>query len=124
MAVAFRGYEPSRSSTVAVRALPPQLAFDAQSAGRFQREARDAASLSHPSIVGLQDVVEEHGLDCNVMEYLRAEPPGRGFCPLPVWLPSSSRLRGRSTMRTGVALSTMMMSCLQVSPSATVTGSR
>jgi len=41
--------------------------------GRLLRDAQAAASLSHPNIVGVYDVVEEGACACIVMEYVNGE---------------------------------------------------
>lgn len=56
--------------TVAIKILRPQYASDAEFVERFRREARAAASLSHPNIVSIYDVGQEDGMDYIVMEYL------------------------------------------------------
>jgi serine/threonine protein kinase len=70
MAVVYRAYQPSLNRYVAIKVLPPQLAFDRQFVERFLREARAAAGLSHPNIVVVHDVGEQDGLYYIVMEYL------------------------------------------------------
>jgi predicted Ser/Thr protein kinase len=70
MAVVYRAYQPSLNRYVALKVLPPQLAFDPQFVERFVREARAAAGLRHPNIVVVHDVGEQEGLYYIVMEYL------------------------------------------------------
>jgi serine/threonine protein kinase len=70
MAVVYRAYQPSLSRYVAIKVLPPQLAFDQEFVQRFLREARSAAGLRHPNIVVVHDVGEQGGLYYIVMEYL------------------------------------------------------
>jgi serine/threonine-protein kinase len=55
---------------VAVKVLDEQLAQDASFRARFSREARVAASLSHPNIVTVFDVGEAEGRPFIVMEYI------------------------------------------------------
>lgn len=55
---------------VAVKILRPQFASDAEFVERFRREARSAASLSHPNVVSIYDVGQDEGLDYIVMEYV------------------------------------------------------
>jgi serine/threonine protein kinase len=57
MAVVYRAYQASLNRYVALKVLPPQLAFDSQFVERFLREARAAASLNHPNIVVVHDFV-------------------------------------------------------------------
>ncbi len=55
---------------VAIKILRPQFASDAEFVERFRREARSAASLSHPNVVNIYDVGQDDGLDYIVMEYI------------------------------------------------------
>src|ERR671912_2509945 len=56
---------------VALKVLRTQYAGDSESAGRFKREARSAASLSHPNIVQVYDRGEtEDGASYIAMEYV------------------------------------------------------
>ena len=55
---------------VAVKVLDEQLAQDPSFRARFSREARVAASLSHPNIVTVFDVGEAEGRPYIVMEYI------------------------------------------------------
>ena len=70
MAVVYRAHQPSLNRDVAIKVLPPQLAFDQEFVLRFQREAQAAASLRHPNIVVIYDVGAQGGLEYIVMEYL------------------------------------------------------
>jgi Tol biopolymer transport system component/predicted Ser/Thr protein kinase len=70
MAVVYRAYQQSLNRYVAIKVLPPQLAFDQEFVERFQREARAAAGLRHPNIVVIHDVGQEEGIYYIVMEYL------------------------------------------------------
>lgn len=55
---------------VAIKILRPQYANDIEFVERFRREARSAASLSHPNVVNIYDVGQEDGMDYIVMEYI------------------------------------------------------
>jgi serine/threonine protein kinase len=59
--------------TVAVKVLPPSKAKDAQTLGRFQREARLALKLDHPNVVRTLASGEDRGLHFIVMEHLDGE---------------------------------------------------
>ena len=71
--------------TVAVKVMAEHLAHDPTFVDRFTREARAAAMLSHPNVVGVSDQGSDQGLVFLVME-LRprphaarpAAPPGAG----------------------------------------------
>jgi serine/threonine-protein kinase len=45
--------------SVAIKGIPPELARDAQARARFQREARLLASLSHPNIAVIHELIEQ-----------------------------------------------------------------
>ena len=56
--------------TVAVKLLPPELAFRSDIRSRFLREAETAAQLSHPNIVPIYSVDEMENLVFFVMAYV------------------------------------------------------
>jgi eukaryotic-like serine/threonine-protein kinase len=58
---------------VAVKLLDQRLAADASFRARFAREARAAASLSHPNVVGVFDVGEAEGRPFIVMEHVEGQ---------------------------------------------------
>jgi eukaryotic-like serine/threonine-protein kinase len=58
---------------VAVKCLSEALSDDEIFRERFTREARMAAQLSHPNIVGIFDVGEDGGVPYLVMEYVESE---------------------------------------------------
>jgi eukaryotic-like serine/threonine-protein kinase len=62
MGVVFRAYDEQLARDVAIKTLPPHLALDAQVRARFLREARTAASLSHPNIVPIYSAAERDGI--------------------------------------------------------------
>ncbi len=70
MALVYKAECSLLCRTVAIKILRPQYASDVEFVERFRREARAAASLSHPNIVGIYDVGQEDGVDYIVMEYI------------------------------------------------------
>lgn len=73
MGAVFLAEDLSLHRKVAIKVLPPQFAVQPVLRERFVREARLAASLSHPNIVHVH-AVEEHGdLLAIVMEYVDGE---------------------------------------------------
>jgi serine/threonine protein kinase len=73
MALVYKAECSLLCRTVAVKILRPQYANDAEFVERFRREARSAASLSHPNVVNIYDVGQEDGIDYIVMEYIPGE---------------------------------------------------
>jgi serine/threonine protein kinase len=56
MAIVFRARDKALDRDVAIKMLPPAMAFDAAFVERFQHEARTAAQLEHPNIVPIYRV--------------------------------------------------------------------
>src|SRR5213075_2052599 len=55
MGQVYRGRDPRLARDIAIKILPKDSTDDAQAVGRFEREARAIASLSHPNIVAVHD---------------------------------------------------------------------
>jgi serine/threonine protein kinase len=70
MGEVYEAADPRLDRTVAVKVLLPELAADRRFVGRFHREARTAARLSHPRIVAVHDVGEDDGRVFIVMEFV------------------------------------------------------
>jgi serine/threonine-protein kinase len=71
MATVYLTHDEELHRPVAVKLLAESLAGDASFRARFLREARLAARLSHPNVVGVYDVGEtEEGRPYIVMEYV------------------------------------------------------
>ena len=62
MGVVYRAYDAQLEREVAIKTLPPHLAADPLVRGRFLREARTAAALSHPNIVPIFSAAEREGV--------------------------------------------------------------
>lgn len=62
MAVVYRARDVRLRRHVALKVLPPELAFRSEVRQRFLREAQTAAQLSHPNIVPIFSVDEGDGL--------------------------------------------------------------
>jgi serine/threonine protein kinase len=71
MGEVFRAHDAVLARDVAVKILHPQLAGDRGFVERFRREARAAAILNHPSIVGVYDWGTTDGTYFMVMEYVQ-----------------------------------------------------
>ena len=70
MADVWRAHDLQLDRTVAVKLLKPNLATESTVAERFRREAKAAASLTHPNIVTVFDAVEDHGRQAVIMEFI------------------------------------------------------
>ena len=73
MAVVYRATDLRLHRQVAIKVLPPELAFNADVRERFLREAQTAAQLSHPGIVPIYTVDEAEGLVYFVMALVEGE---------------------------------------------------
>jgi serine/threonine-protein kinase len=68
MAIVYAAVDTEMGRRVALKVLAAHLAGDPAFRKRFLREARIAASLSHPNLVRVYDIGEQDGLPCIVME--------------------------------------------------------
>ncbi|CAN5248026.1 hypothetical protein BH09GEM1_BH09GEM1_15380 [soil metagenome] len=73
MAVVYRATDLRLNRRVAIKVLPPELAFNADVRERFLREAQTAAQLSHPGIVPIYTVDEREGIVYFVMALVDGE---------------------------------------------------
>ena len=73
MGVVYRARDERLQRRVAIKVLPPELAFQQDIRERFTREAQTAARLSHPHIVPIHTVGEGRGLVYFVMGYVDGE---------------------------------------------------
>ena len=73
MGVVYRARDERLQRRVAIKVLPPELAFQQDIRERFTREAQTAARLSHPHIVPIHSVGEGRGLVYFVMGYVDGE---------------------------------------------------
>ena len=67
MSVVYRARDRRLNRPVAIKVLPPELAFDPAIRARFTREAQTSAHLSHAHIVPIYDVGERDGIAWFVM---------------------------------------------------------
>lgn len=70
MGIVFKAKDRRLKRSVAVKLLPPELAFRSEIRSRFLREAETAAQLSHPNIVPIYSVDEKGGLVFFVMGFV------------------------------------------------------
>jgi eukaryotic-like serine/threonine-protein kinase len=70
MGVVYKARDKRLKRVVAIKILPPELAFRAEIKSRFLREAETSAQLNHPNIVPIYTVDEAEGLVFFVMAYI------------------------------------------------------
>ncbi|MCR5824731.1 MAG: Stk1 family PASTA domain-containing Ser/Thr kinase [Lachnospiraceae bacterium] len=68
MADVYRAIDSRLNRLVAVKILKAEFSDDKNFISRFKNEAKSAAGLSHPNIVSVYDVGDDHGLHYIVME--------------------------------------------------------
>ena len=69
-AEAFLGFDIVLNRRVAIKTLRSQHSANRAFRLRFEREAQSAARFSHPNIISIFDVGEDHGLPYIILEYI------------------------------------------------------
>ena len=76
MGIVYKAKDKRLKRHVAVKLLPPELAFRSEIRSRFLKEAETAAQLNHPNIVPIYSVDERDGLVFFVMAFVPGENLG------------------------------------------------
>jgi len=71
MGVVYKGFDTTLRRVVALKVMNPAIAYAPDVRARFLREARTAAQLNHPNIVGIYDIDLEYTPAYLVMEYVQ-----------------------------------------------------
>ncbi|MCU0587773.1 MAG: protein kinase [Syntrophobacteraceae bacterium] len=74
MGVVYQAHDPRIDRAVALKVLRPDRVDSEALVRRFVKEAKAAGRLSHPSIVVVYDIGEDHGTVYISMEYLEGRP--------------------------------------------------
>ncbi len=73
MGVVYLARDTKLDRDVAIKALPPELAEDADRLARFEREAKTLAQLNHPNVAGIHGVEEQDGQKYLILEFVEGE---------------------------------------------------
>ena len=73
MSTVFSAWDPELEREVAIKMLKYKLAFNDKFRDRFEREAKTIASLNHPNIVNVFEVIDEFSTRFIVMEKLHGQ---------------------------------------------------
>jgi len=96
MGTVYRARDPKLKRDVAIKALPEEFSGDPVVLARFQREAETLASLSHPNIGAIYDLMEFDGSRFLILELIEgenlAERIARGPIPLEDALPMARQI--------------------------------
>ncbi len=73
MGVVYKARDTRLDRIIALKFLPAQLSTDVESKARFMQEAKAAAALNHPGILGVYEIDEQDGSLFFAMEYIEGE---------------------------------------------------
>ncbi len=91
MGIVYRARDRRLKRPVAIKLLPPELAFRGEIRTRFLREAETAAQLSHPNIVPIYTVGEQGGLVFFVMALVEGHTVAGALATKGLFAPEATR---------------------------------
>jgi serine/threonine-protein kinase len=91
MGIVYRARDRRLKRPVAIKLLPPELAFRGEIRTRFLREAETAAQLSHPNIVPIYTVGEQGGLVFFVMALVEGHTVAGALAAKGLFPPEATR---------------------------------
>jgi len=70
MGVVYRAHDTKLDRSVAVKSMPVELQASSTAQARFKREAKLLASLNHPNIAAIYEIIEEKKSGYLILEYI------------------------------------------------------
>jgi TolB-like protein len=93
MGVVYLARDTKLKRPVAIKSMPPELAGDTTTRTRFRREAELLASLNHPNIAVIYDIIEEDGeAGYLILEYVPGETLAERIAREPLTLEQALRI--------------------------------
>ena len=96
MGEVYRARDTKLDRAVAIKILPEAFAADTERIARFEREAKNLASLNHPNIAHIHGLEESNGVRALVMELVEGEDLAqriaRGAIPVAEALPIAKQM--------------------------------
>ncbi|MFC1792625.1 protein kinase [Planctomycetota bacterium] len=86
MGVVYLAHDTRLDRSVAVKSMPAELQSSSTAQARFQREAKLLASLSHPNIAVIHDIIEEDKSGYLILEYVEGETLAERIARKPLML--------------------------------------
>jgi len=126
MGEVFRARDNRLKRDVAIKTLPANFALDQERAARFQQEAEVLASLNHPNIAGIYELIEVEGLKYLVLEFVDGETLAgrleRGSLPLDEALQVSKQIAAalEAAHELGVVHRDLKPENIKITPNGTV----
>jgi len=89
MGIVYLAHDTRLGRTVALKSLPAEVASEPDRRERFERESRLLASLNHPNIAAIYDIVESEGRPFLALEHIEGETLAQRIARGPITLPET-----------------------------------